>query len=593
MPAGGIESQYWEFNERKKVPLIVVSAKDKKKCKAMALRGEREYAERYEEKRKQSKARSASFPLRLGQPVVVIGTVTRNAIVVEEPGLGSVKVQHKGGSISTENIGKLRPIGFKREPVDLNEFFRRADTDGLPTSKDADYSEDPNFLLEAWREANSKVAHSFEEKFESSVKERNRKRGLANQGGNGCNLTGSGALRLHKYCNKLLQRLQDDFAEDNCETQIEGMDLKRLITDVKVRLPNPNMLLLCGGFAPEVTAYKRLGAAPIGKVILQDTDLCAVGVAVACHPEVEFFIAVAKPGSIAPKEPGDVRILTDSQVVREVEVRIGGIHDVSITNPCQSFSKAGRKEGFRTENGQLLFDCCTVVRNVEASSSMPIYLFENVLSTHEINERFDRYLPDVDASFFKLCASMCSPCVRRRKFATNRPPVVCSTGRQVPGKPPSLDGNDVSLCALSIVDGKQRTVHPDMKKFPCQLSSNATKNDCVWEQTNVYYDPVRVPPTPEEAERAMGYREAEIGVTAFTAEKAIRKRIKNHDFEKEGCLVSLKDCAIDHECPTEPLGASQRLSLLGNSECVTLLEALMWDDRRLFPPILEESEIGL
>ena len=39
------------------------AAKDKKKCKAMALRGEREYAERYEEKRKQSKARSASFPL--------------------------------------------------------------------------------------------------------------------------------------------------------------------------------------------------------------------------------------------------------------------------------------------------------------------------------------------------------------------------------------------------------------------------------------------------------------------------------------------------------------------------------------------------
>ena len=54
-----------------------------------------------------------------------------------------------------------------------------------------------------------------------------------------------------------------------------------------------NFLLLCGGFAPEVWAYKRLkqkGAAPIRKVVLQDINLEADGVAVAAHPEVEFII---------------------------------------------------------------------------------------------------------------------------------------------------------------------------------------------------------------------------------------------------------------------------------------------------------------
>lgn len=145
-----------------------------------------------------------------------------------------------------------------------------------------------------------------------------------------------------------------------------------------------------------------------------------------------------------------------------------------------------------------------------------------------------------------------------------------------------------SMLAKSVVNGEDRMVNPGMKKFPCQLSSNATRNECIWEQRDPRADPVRVPPTPAEAELAMGYRPEEIGVTEFTAKNAIEKRIKEHDYEKYGCLVSLKGCANDPDYPVEPLSASKRLSLLGNSECVTILEALMWNDRRLFPPILDE-----
>lgn len=585
---GGIESECWEFNEGQSLEKIVSSGKDRNKCKAAAEKGEKEYGERYELERKKMKARLTSFPLRRGQPVVVVGALLRNAIVVEELCLGSAKVRFKDAeNISTESMGKLRPIGFQGEKVDLDAFFRKSDPKGLPVRKDNTYSEEPNFLLDAWRDANKEVAHSFEEKFESTAKERNQKRRLANQGGDGSTLTRSGYLRLRAYCHTLLRRLQEDFFAAECETQIEGADLKRRIADIKIRLPNPNMLLLCGGFAPEVTAYKRLRAAPIGKVIIQDTDLLAVGVAVAFHQDVEFYIVISDPKSKVPKVPGDARILTDPQVVREIEVRIGGIHDVAVTNPCWSFSLAGLKHGFNAESGQLLFDCCTVTRNVEASSGMPTYIFENVPSTNEVNEQSHRYLPDVGASYFNLCASSVSPCIRRRKFATNRPPVTCSAGPHKAGNPPSLDGNHTSMCASSVVDGEKRMVHPAMKKFPCQLSSNANANNSVWEQHSPYFDPVRVPPTPTEAELAMGYREDEIGITAFTAKTAIEKRIKNHDYAKDGCLVSLKGCASDPDCPVEELGATKRLSLLGNSECVTLLEALMWGDKRLFPPILD------
>ena len=582
---GGINIAYREFDERQNQEKVVHSAKDKKKCKAAAERGEKEYGERYELERKMMKARLTSFPLRRGQPVVVVGALLRNAIVEEELCLGSAKVRFNDGTISTERMAKLRPIGFQGEKVDLDAFFRKSDPIGLPV-KDSNYSEEPDFLLKAWRDANKKVAHAFEEKFESSVKERNQKRRLANQVGDGSTLTKGGALRLRTYCDKLLGRLQEDFAAEDYETQLEGVDLKRRIADIKIRLPNPNMLLLCGGFAPEITAYKRLGAAPIGKVILQDTDLLAVGVAVACHPDVAFYIVISNPKSKVPKDPGDARILTDPQVVREIEVRIGGIHDVKVTNPCTHFSLAGLKDGFNSESGQLLFDCCTVTRNVEASSGMPTYIFENVPSTNEVNEQSHRYLPDVGASYFNLCASSVSPCIRRRKFATNRPPVICSTGPNKPGNPPSLDGNHSSLCASSVVDEENRMVHPDMKKFPCQLSSNANKNNCVWEQRSSYFDPVRVPPTPKEAELAMGYRKDELGVTAFTAMTAIENRIKSHNYEKDGCLVSLQGCASDPDYPLEKLSDTKRLSLLGNSECVTLLEALMWGDKRLFPPIL-------
>jgi hypothetical protein len=75
-------------------------------------------------------------------------------------------------------------------------------------------------------------------------------------------------------------------------------------------------------------------------------------------------------------------------------------------------------------------------------------------------------------------------------------------------------------------------------------------------------------PTAEEAERSMGHSKSEVGITVFSAEKAVRKRIAEHDVSKDS-LVSLKGCADDKNM-LEEVSEKRRLQLLGNSEVVTL-----------------------
>ena len=135
-------------------------------------------------------------------------------------------------------------------------------------------------------------------------------------------------------------------------------------------------------------------------------------------------------------------------------------------------------------------------------------------------------------------------------------------------------------------------VHPKMKKISCLMHSNPQRNECVWEQKDKFEEPVPKPLDPEEAEKAMGYRGHEVGVTAFSAEQAVRKRINDHNFENDGCIVSFKGCAEDTEHPVEPVPAKRRLELLGNSECVTLLEALCWREQELFPPFEENDNLA-
>lgn len=131
-------------------------------------------------------------------------------------------------------------------------------------------------------------------------------------------------------------------------------------------------------------------------------------------------------------------------------------------------------------------------------------------------------------------------------------------------------------------------VHPGLKKFPC-LTHSGPKSHFVFRQKDEFEVPVRSALTPEEAERAMGYSDEEVGVTAYSAEKAIKKRICCHDFERDGCVVSLRGCA-DQKDSLERVDDKQRLKLLGNSQVVTLLEALIWNDRRLFPAVSTDTE---
>lgn len=365
------------------------------------------------------------------------------------------------------------------------------------------------------------------------------------------------------------------------------MNTKNPIMDTSIR---PNFLLLCGGFAPEIVAYKRLGAAVPKAVVLQDIDLHAVGVAVAAHPAIDFYIVCDKATKSESNPVGDIKTLSlDENVVRDIEVSLGGIHNVSITNPCQPFSLAGKKEGFDSLTGQLLHDCSTIVRKLKESSRMPIFLAENVPSFRKAKKGFDAYLPGSGTRYFAACASMCSPCIRKRRFATNRPPPVCLPIPQTNVGPPSLNGDLPKYQAQSVLKDPTSMLHPGLKKFPCLIHSKPGNDKQIWHQHDPYMEPEARGLTAEEAERALGYHDEEIGVTALTAENAILARIRSHDAELDGQLVSLAGCANNPDAPVEPVSEKRLLQLLGNSVSPTLLEALMWNDRKLFPPVPLES----
>jgi hypothetical protein len=88
----------------------------------------------------------------------------------------------------------------------------------------------------------------------------------------------------------------------------------------------------------------------------------------------------------------------------------------------------------------------------------------------------------------------------------------------------------------------------------------------------------------------MGYKGDEIGITAFSVQAAVRKLIEEHDYVRNGPLVSLKSCA--YEMQQNQLDDKKRISLLGNSIVVTMLEILKWNDQRLFPPIVDDRSDG-
>ena len=604
-----IERQLLEWCSKTNKFLRVTSRKDKGKIWRLAWQAENEHANKIREEQKLGlrRERSSGLGWRPLQPVYVMHKGP--ALLVEVPdqnGWGKViylppdtKLMNIDFDLSkskevTEASRCICLIGHENEPIDLDEFWRR-EALNLPLQlQKASYGVKPNHLLQLWRDANKEgKARIFEEQFDHKVRERQRRRVMAMAGISTNNMMMGKGLpkiavqRLDRRASQLLQRLQEDFRADPSETMMEYKDFKERIIEIKYVRTRPNMLLLCGGFAPEVTAYKRLNIAPLGVVIIQDTDLFAVGVAVAAHPEVEFAI-VGCPDAQKKLEVGDVRILR-KEAVRQIEIKVGGIDMIGITNPCQSFSLAGKKEGFLNENGQLFHDCVAVQRALADSSDAPFYLAENVNSTKSTNDDYDAALPDIGAACFNVCASICSPSCRVRKFATNRPPPECPSIQTV-GFPPCLNGDSKEYQAASIVSRTgSRFIHPGLKKLPCLMHSNPARNPLVWEISD-NQEPERVSLLPEEAERAMGYRDDEIGITKWSAEAAVRNRIALHDYGRDGPLISLKGCASDSNFPVEEVDDARRLALLGNSQVVTLLEAMIWREQELYPPFCPQDD---
>eukprot|EP00977_Amphora_coffeiformis_P029492 scaffold41083_cov191-Amphora_coffeaeformis.AAC.1 len=571
------EPELLMYSKRAQQHLKATSKKDKVEYKRLAQQAEKYYADQVKDKLGNRRVHS-SVSLRPLQPVR-LEDGTEGVVILPKDDLGFVHVKI-ADKVEKKPVDQIRLVG-KPDKLDLDEFFRQ-NRDDLPKQK-VSCRKDSDYLLSAWRKANKDHYKGFERCFRKMVETRAHIREMASRvdPGNVSPLKKEAMARLKTRSATLLRRLQEDFNLPREESMMTHEDFRARIKQVKDIIPSPNMLLLCGGIAPEVTAYKRLGAAPLGVVIVQDTDLHAVGVAVASHPDVHFAIVIDPEGA---KKPGDVKILRKTGIIREIEVGIGGIHSVGITNPCQSFSKAGKKDGFHTAEGLLLIDCATVVRSIGKSSEMPMFLAENVPSTLELDKESDEYLPETDYKYFRACASMCTPCFRDRKFATNRPPVdcVCSNPRLSGKEPPSLDGDLEEAAASSVICKRtDRMIHPELKKFPC-LTHSGPKSSCIWQRQGDYKTPERSTLTAEEAERAMGYKSNEIGVTAISAERAVRERIQKHNVATDGPLVSLKGCAYRRDLLTK-VSESRRLALLGNSQAVTLLEALLWNERNLFP----------
>ena len=401
--------------------------------------------------------------------------------------------------------------------------------------------------------------------------------------------------KLKTRAHMLLELFRSDLALSKAEQwDFDSEDLRKRLAEIKNMLPNPNMLLLCGGIAPEVTVHKRLGLAPLGTVILQDTDLTAVGVAVAAHPDVEFAIVVDDPKAQSKLEDGDVNILAEFDIFRTIDDKTGGIHGVGVSNPCQEFSRANpNRLGLDSESARLILACSNIIDFLKESSSEPMVLYENVKSTKDIEEQQRR---SVKARYFEADASMCGPSFRTRRFATNRPPPrKCGdTAHSQNTMPPSLNGDLPEYAAASVLDGQaggkypRRMLHPHIKKLNTIMHSNMSSIEgAMFVQDNEREDPEPVKLTAEEVERAMGYRGTEIGKTSKSAKDAVEQRIKEHDYERDGPLVSLKGCAKDFDNPSTELDDETRIKLLGNSINVTMLEILMWNDRKLFPPILK------
>ncbi|CAB9510554.1 expressed unknown protein [Seminavis robusta] len=555
--------------------------------------------------RKQNCYHNKSPILRPFQPVQVKGGVgtTREAIVLTITGEECrVKVQYDDSQeVEWVEASKLELLGGSSDgPFSWDRFFETGQFHTTRTLAETTgfFRELPGYLLEQWRNAHSSSSHEeLTTEYNSRVLQRDLRRRLVQPDWReGQKIRRDVADRMQERCRELRERLATDYGKPKEATFLTRNDVKRQILVMKEGSPYANILLLCGGIAPEVAAYKRLGV-PLGVIILQDTDMEAVGCAVAAYPDVHFAIVIGdksnrnkKEEGAASKCAGDINILADETVVEQLQVAVGGIHNVHITNPCDSWDLLGRKEGLlnRNDKGLLLYSILGLLE--ETSGEKPMVLAENLHSTEESK--------NVLHPSFEACGSMCSPSERLRRFCTQRPPVECcpdalANQRQARdwenALPPSLNGDLPEYSAGSVLQDPNRRVHPATKKFDCFVrSEDRCSNAPVWELRNGRV-PRNAELTPLEMERAVGYNDAEIGtegVTKYTAVDAILERIDGHDFENSGCLVSLKGCG-ENRSRLRVVQDNKRKQWLGNSQTVTLLEALLWNDRRMFPAIEE------
>jgi hypothetical protein len=365
------------------------------------------------------------------------------------------------------------------------------------------------------------------------------------------------------------------------------------LEDIKSLNPKINVLSLFCGIGPEIRALLDLGI-EIGTVIVMDIDPDALGVLVVEHPDITFLTLKFPPDAAQDfaGEFGDVKGIKifANQCIPQLQERVGGIHLVIATPPCQDFSLAGSQKGARSEKGSLFQICFDIFEKVNTTGGHTFYVVENTntskKSKREMQSSSTAISNPIDTQGYHH-----GFVTRMRRVWVNFPPAL-----EV-----DLRGALPERLACNFEhEFPNRVVNRHRMKFNTVLHSKATCVD--WDIYDVDPDspseaPKRRGPTADEVTFGFGHVR---GYGCETCGPALMHRWEEHD----GSFPVVEDAserwwktdsglgwnfivdltgAADDAGRRKPLSDAERIALLGNSVIVGTFREVLRKFTELYP----------
>jgi len=151
-----------------------------------------------------------------------------------------------------------------------------------------------------------------------------------------------------------------------------------------------NALSLCNGVGMATMALKGLGV-DIGKMYVSEIDKFAIKGADALYPEnINLGCLTTLRRATCWKMSTLIKAYNSEYLSDEVKENLAmattlrGEHiDIAIFGtPCQSYSIAGKREGIRSKNGALIYECFALLEKLKPES----FMFENVKGLMSIDK---------------------------------------------------------------------------------------------------------------------------------------------------------------------------------------------------------------